>query len=556
MRFTINVLGILALAGSLAACSGGSGGIATPPISTVGPSSSMNAAPLSSVSSQPSSAEVRPGMQTLARSMTPSTASTTVTGAILGIDGSEFDLQPTAVAGKARVFLTSSTTISGPKLFVGESVELTGTGSLATDIHATSIQQSGSGATAPPSTPNTATMMSETAGKIGLFQVFDVFGTGHEISAEEAQDDGSRYGAVWGSRPGMAGAWTDGNRRITATYYMPQETDASWDLWGNQGHTLAWWQEHRPNWVLYECTADGRPTRTPAYMSNLPTNVPLDIHNPEVVAYQVRLAANYAHEHGYEGLAFDEVLFYNETGNGSNYGCGIFQDGKFVRRYSGKIDNDWNLDTVAWVKEARRLLKTDPTLSTYRLKLVVNHPAGPIANSDEQEILENVDGDVDETGFSDYGEYHRSPNLFKMTVDWMNFAQAHGASPLIVDKYEQGSSINSQQLEYSIATYLMGHNGSSGLFVANRFGYGVEDYHAQYESPIGEPCSAYSAGPEIYTRRFTGAVVEVNASTHDARVTLPAGHRYRDIVGRPFSDTLTIAPGDGYVLLTSNGCAN
>ena len=570
MRLTISVLGVCALAGTLAACSGGGSGIGstTPPISSVDPSSmnqastssapsSIAQAPLGAPAAVGSSAQA-PGAsaQGLAKGMTAEAAPTAFTGTILSIAGSILDVQTDTVAGKARVYLESSTTISGPKIFVGEHIAVTGTGSIVHGVTAKTIAQTGPLSTPPPNTPNTATMLTGTAGKIGVFQVFDVFGSGHEITGPEAKKDASRYSAVWGSRPGMPGAWSDGNPKIFATYYMPQETDAATDLWGNQGHTLAWWQKYRPNWVLYQCTAAGTPTRTAAYMSNLPTNVPLDIHNPDVVEYQVRLAANYAHTHGYKGLAFDEVLFYNETGNGTNYGCGIYEGSSFVRRYSGKRDANWISDTVAWVKAAHRLLTTDPTLSSYHLKLVVNHPAGPITNLDEQEILENVDAVVDETGFSDYGEYHNSPDLFKETVDWMNFAQAHGASPLIVDKYEQTSEINSQQLEYSIATYLMGHNGSSALFVGNLFGYGVENYHSQYASAVGVPCGAYTGGPAIYTRRFSGAVVEVNASTSDARVALPAGHSYRDIVGRPFSDTLTIAPGDGYVLLTSNGCAN
>lgn len=414
----------------------------------------------------------------------------------------------------------------------------------------------------------TTSVMSGTSGKIGLFQVFDAFGS-NVISSTAAVSDGPRYGVVWGARAGMPTPWKSNNTTLAPTYYMPMETDASTVIWGEIGHSLTWWKTYHPDWILYTCTSTGTPTTTPAYVPGLPYNVPLDIHNPSVVNYQVHLAAKYAIAYAYSGLGFDEVLFTNITGEsvGSGYyGCGIYQNGSFVRRYSGRTDPAWTADTVAWVKAARSILTTDTTLSSYHLRLVVNHPAGNVANTNEQAILQNVDADLDETGYSDYGNYKQASKagLFKVTTDWMNYAQAHGAAPLIVDKFDQTTAVTSNQLEYSIATYLMGHDGGAGLFVGNQYGYGAEQYHSEYTAAIGTACGAYyggasydSSNPQIWYRKFSGALIVVNSGSlplASETAHLPTTHTYKDLEGRAVTNPLTVASNDAYVLLTTNGC--
>jgi hypothetical protein len=416
--------------------------------------------------------------------------------------------------------------------------------------------------------PATPANMSSTAGHISAFQVFDEF-TPNVITATTAQSDGRRYGAVWGARVGMAPSWRLNNTGIVASYYMPQETDASTGAWGDIGHTLAWWKANHPDWILYSCNAEGEPTTTPAYITGLKYNVPLDIHNPAVVAYQVQLAGNYAIAHGYNALAFDEVLYHNVTGTGAGrgyFGCGIVQNGAFVKRYASASDPAWATDTVNWVKAARNILKTDATLAPKALKLIVNHPAYNVASANEQAILQNVDADLDETGFSDYGEYQAAgkQNLFKATVDWMTYAQAHGAATLIINKFDQSTPITPVQLEYSIATYLMGNQTAASLFVGNIKGYGSEQYHPEYNAPIGVPCGAYyggatydSANSQIYYRRFSGGLVVVNAGSlpRASEVAhLPANHAYTDLENRTLTNPLAVSSNDAYVLLTTNGC--
>ena len=420
---------------------------------------------------------------------------------------------------------------------------------------------------APQASVSLATSTTST-NSVGLFQVFDEFGS-NIISTTTASTDGSRYAAVWGARPGMPAPWRTNNSGLAATYYLPEETDASPGAWGDIGHPLSWWKANHPDWVLYACTASGAPTTTPAYVSELPENVPLDIHNPAVVAYQMKLAATYAHASGYTGLAIDEVLFENIDGTGvssTDYGCGIYEGNTFVRRYSGRNDPAWNTDTVAWVKAARSILKTDPVIGPYNLKLIVNHPAYSVTTTNEQTVLQNVDAALDEAGFTVYGGYKSASNnyVFNSAVAWMKYAQSHGVAPLIVDKFDQSTPITALQLEYSIATYMMGNEGTARLFVGNTNGYGAEQYHSEYATNYGAACgemyggaSYNAANPQIYYRRFANAIVIVNSGSlprASELATLPAGHTYKDLEGRTVTNPLTVASNDAYVLLTTNGC--
>lgn len=392
---------------------------------------------------------------------------------------------------------------------------------------------------------------------IGAFQVFDAMSSGR-ISSSAATLDAHRYGIVWGSNVGMPPYWTAGNSSIITAYYLPQPADLSSTMWGAAGHTLSWWQANHPSWILDACLANGTPTHTPAYLGGLPGNVPLDFHNPAVVAYQIRAAAAYARAHGYNALSFDQTVFYNiggaNAGTGA-YSCGVWQGSTFVRRYASKSDSTWATDVVAWARTAHSLLTTDATLAPYHLKLVVNHPVGYISNANEQSLLENVDADIDESGFSDYGNYTTTSSLFKVVVDWMRFAQSHGAAPLIVDKWPAAPT--AKQMEYAMATYLIGNEGGAGLFSGNE--YGVEQFHPEYTVNYGSRCASYYGGtspsPNLWYRRYGNAFVVVNSGPTAETATLPSGHAYRDLEGRAITNPLSVAGHDAYVLLTTNGCS-
>lgn len=385
-------------------------------------------------------------------------------------------------------------------------------------------------------------------GKIGTFQIFDETNNG-TISAAMALAHGYRYSAVWGARPGMGSPWRAGNAGIKASYYFIAITDASTSAWGGIGHSLSWWKAHHPSWVLYACTSSGAPTHTPAYVAGLP-NVPLDIRNSSVVSYQIRsLIAPYALSRGYNALGADEVTYwFAGTGGPGYYPCGIWNGSRFERRYSGLHDTSYATDIVNWVRDAHSLLRTYfPTM-----KLIVNHPANGL-NSNEMTLLQNVDGDMDESGFTDYGKYHNT--RFLMETAWMKYAQQHGVTVLINQDWGK-LGMSSANYDYSVATYLMGNEQSAAAFISPHTGYGIEVYRSEYATNVGAPCGEYTAlASNVYMRRFANAIVVVNANPGSgASVRLPTGHSYSDLERRAVRNPLYLGANDGYVLKTSSGC--
>ena len=408
--------------------------------------------------------------------------------------------------------------------------------------------------------PTNNFMATASTGRIKSFQIFDETSNG-TITAAAAATDGYRYSTVWGARPGLGGTWRDSNAYLRSSYYFLMDTDMSTSAWGAIGHSLAWWQTYHPDWILYKCsTSTNAPTTMPAYDSGLP-NVPLDIHNPAVVQYQIAAAANYAIHNGYTALAADEVTYWiAATGGSGYYGCGIYSKGVFVRRYSGPSDPNWAADVVNWAKNAHYILNYNATYSPYHLKLIVNHPGGTM-NTNEATLASNVDADMDETAFTNYGRYTTSsPAWVTREATWMKFMQARGAAVLI--NQDWGSlTVGPAQRDYSAATYLLGNENAASIFVSPHTGYGVETYyHPEYTSAnLGSPCGeyygGYSTAPALYYRKFAYALVVVNAGGYGTeRATLPSGHTYTDLEGRPVYNPLSVAANDGYVLKTTNGC--
>jgi hypothetical protein len=420
---------------------------------------------------------------------------------------------------------------------------------------APSVAPTSTPAATSQSQPASTAFMPSSWGKISAFQVFDETANGYVTQAAAAAD-GWRYSAIWGSRWNIGTSWNNSNPSLETAYYNALETDPSYTGWGAVGHSLTWWKANHPDWVLYACSSSGAATTLPAYVPGLTTAIPLDVHNPAVVQYQVRAMAQYAHQIGYHALAMDEATFWqSDQGDGSgSYGCGIYQNGSFVRRYTGINDPNWAADVVQWVKIAHSILTTDPTISTYHLKLIVNHPAGPL-NANETALLANVDADLDETGYVNYGRpSYLTASTFKMVTAWATYAQQHGTAVLMNANWG-ATSVGTPQIDLSVATYLMGNQQAESLFASSAKGYGLEQWHSQYQTSIGAPCGAYYADASsagVYYRRFANAVVAVNASTSSMAAHLPSGHSYSDLFGR--SVPSTIAARDGYVLLTSNGC--
>ena len=406
--------------------------------------------------------------------------------------------------------------------------------------------------------PTSTSFLPSSWGKIGTFQIFDMTSNGY-ITASAASLHGYHYSSVWGARPGLGATWRTSNAGLKSSYYFIAVTDMGTGAWGGIGHTLTWWQTYHPSWVLYACTSAGTPTHTPAYIGHM-TNVPLDIHNSSVALYQAGAVSKYAKANGYTALAADEVTYWAAGSGGTGYyPCGIWSGNTFIRRYHSRTgDSAYIADIVNWVKTVHNYVKTNYP----GLKLIVNHPAYKL-DTNETTLLTNVDGAMDEGGFTNYGRYqYGSPSHFLMEVAWMRYAQQHGVSVMI--NQDWGSlTLGAAQRDYSVATYLMGNEQSAAVFISQHNGYGLEQWRSEYATNIGAPCAEYYGGasysstsPSIYYRRFANAVVVLNAGGTTQTAHLPAGHTYTDLEGRGIIPaTVSIPSNNGYVLKTTNGCS-
>jgi hypothetical protein len=398
---------------------------------------------------------------------------------------------------------------------------------------------------------------------MGVGHVFD-----SGISTSTIAAYPSRYDIVWGSF--NPSPWRSANpSALVSRYYILEEDSVS-----ISGHNLAYWQTYHPDWILYACTPTGTPTHEIAYTPGVGfADVPLDIHNPSVIAYQQRSSLiPYAHAHGYNALAVDEVVLTNimEGGNpklgqsilSGYYGCGIWEGSTFVKRYTSKTDPHWAADVINWVKTLHTTLKTDPTISTYKMSLIINHPASGL-NTNEEALLPNTDADLNETGYSDYGYYteQNRAGYFGATLGWTVWAQQHGTHIITVNKYTLGTTITSSQIDYALATYYMGNMGQESLVIAGT-SYSVQPYYSQFATSLGTACAVTYGGPtydhtnpHVYYRRFSGGIAVINSGslpTAYEYAHLPTNHVYHDVLGRAVTNPLKLVSNDGFTMTTTS----
>lgn len=387
------------------------------------------------------------------------------------------------------------------------------------------------------------------------------------LTAAQVQQEAPFFDAVWAAF--MPNVWDSTHPGMyVSRYILPNE-----DVRLISGHDLAWFQQNHPDWILYACKADGTPTNQLAWFGAGFQDVPLDIHNPDVIKYQIlQLMGPYMAQNGYNTLAADNVIFVNysfgpnpEFGEGSTqqgwYGCGIYQNGQFVRRYSTghlQADPNWTADMLNWVATTRQYLRTDPNLAPHHFKFIVNHsPYTSTPNAAEQQMLQNIDGMLDENGFTYYGRL-TTGSAFMNTLNWMEYTQAHNVAIFITDYFCFGSTCSTDastltpsQVDWALATYALGNNGGASVYISPKTG-GVYSYRSEYSQTYGTPCGAFQTMGTLVFRKFSRGFAVANSGTGAQSITLPA-HQYTDIERGPVPNTLTVNGTDAYMLLLPGG---
>lgn len=464
--------------------------------------------------------------------------------------------------------------------------------------------------TAPPngSTPTPqptlvgqgSTILPDTTGRFSLIQLADQYGYNNaSLSSSQIQTEAqapNTYDAVWAAFQPQT--WSQyhasGSTLILSRYYVPFE-----DAYLISQHDITWFEQNHPDWILFGCQSDGTPTTSHAWTGTLAAfgkDVPLNIHNPAVVQYQMSVLQQYLQANGYNAIAIDQIVFQNFLlspnpnldGNNPNsgwYGCGVYTQwngttpvaSSFQRVYGSASGGDSEQpdqtlinDLLNWVAQAKS------TLGGAGIKVLVNHPAsGTAPSGNDATLIGSVDGVVDETGFTNYGQWGpdaKTPGDFATTLSWVQNVQSSGKAVFLADyyngqyvpanqNYTSASQLSGLEVDWAAATYAIANGGGLGMFIAPQ-GVGEYSYRPELTTSYGAPCAGPTQSGSLYIRKFAKGLAVVNASTSTQTYTLP-NHSYTDIepnahqVNGP-GQLLTLAPADGAVLLIndgSNGCS-
>jgi len=355
------------------------------------------------------------------------------------------------------------------------------------------------------------------------------------------------YDFVWGADPGMVADLRAGNPNIFLSYYMTVNRDTG--VFGNQDQrqSLSYWQAQHPDWILYKCDRT-----TPAYEIGDNNVTPFDITNNDFINWQVQTYAVPASEAGYDAIAADNFNLDNAFG-----ACGFYRNGKWVQRYTGQ-DNDpqWEKDMLYWATQMQTKLHAlphplalIPNLGVFSGSSTVNYASDPIL----QQIIDHVDGFLDESSFTKYGVGYVTGSDWVNLVQLIQEVQQKNKPYYILDEFKE-QPVNQFDSEWAISSYLMAKEHLSALFYSGDQEYGDYLNHPEYNAPIGIPISDMFQDQGVYWRLYSNGAVLVNASdSQSATVNLHTVNvdatAYIDLYGKVAGQSITMAPHSGLVLL-------
>lgn len=307
-------------------------------------------------------------------------------------------------------------------------------------------------------------------------------------------------------------------------------------------HSLAWWQANHPTWIEYRCNK-----RKPAFQFNR-RNVPLDITNPAVQAYQWEEEIEPRLAEGYAGIAFDNL----ELTNGYRR-CGHFDaSGQWVRQFTGHShDPVYTESVLAWAAATRAEIHAYSATAT----MSINFRYDPeVSSADNLALMGDADLVFDERGMTNGGAPgvdRPTPGLWVQIYDAaISLQQAGSCYDLNNDLHVASANISTSDLEWAISNYLLVKAGCTYISISGMRGYGHLLLYPEYATPIGEPTGAAEEQPSgVYLRSFTGGLAVVNPTLTTATATLPPGNWY-DRQGEQVTGSLSLPAQQGAVLTT------
>lgn len=355
------------------------------------------------------------------------------------------------------------------------------------------------------------------------------------------------YDFVWGADPGSVAALRAANPNIFLTYYMTLNRDTG--IFGNQDQrqSLSYWKAAHPDWILYKCDRT-----TPAYEIGDNTVTPFDMTNNDFINWQVQTYAVPASENGYDAIAADNLNLDNAFG-----ACGFYHNGQWVQRYTGQ-DNDpqWEKDMLYWVTQMQAKLHAlpHPLALIPNLGIFQSNSTVSLANDQIlQQITDHVDGFLDESSFTKYGDGYVTGNDWVNLVQLIQQVQKKNKPYYLLDEFPS-QNLSQSDSEWAISSYLMAKEHLSALFYCPPQKYGDYLNHPEYNAPIGMPISDMFQDQGVYWRLYSnGAVLVNNSASQSVTVNLHTVNvdatAYTDLYGKVAGQSVSMGPHSGLVLL-------
>ena len=370
----------------------------------------------------------------------------------------------------------------------------------------------------------------DTWNNIHLFQSFD-----NKIF--DPTNAAKYYDFIWGAAVNHVQAIRSGNPNIFISYYIPFNRDNGAFTNPNAIHDLSYWKVVHPDWILYKCDRV-----TPAYEFGDP-NIPLDFSNPALVSWQVQTYAVLASEAGYDGIAADNVSLQNYFG-----ACGIYVNGQWKQLFTGQPDDPkYRADVLAWLARMQLALHRLP----HPLALIPNLSLGNIPPTDPfvQQVVNHVDGILYEDGFTDDARDYVTGNKWVQLVQFMESVQQQRKPFYVVDQFNT-PSVDRAEIQWALASYLMGKDHLAAIFISTYQGYGGDTRYFEYTAQVGSPVGVMYQSQNVYWRKYTNSVGIVNPSATQTYIVALNGS-YVDLYGFPAGQKITLPPHSGIVLLIS-----
>jgi len=367
----------------------------------------------------------------------------------------------------------------------------------------------------------TAHSVKDTWENIHLFQVFD-----SNVDQGHVDDIARYYDFVWGATVKNVKEYSS-TSNITLSKYLPFSRDP------DDTRTLSYWNQVHPDWVVYQCDKT-----TPLTLFGDP-NLVLDISNPQVIQWQEDAIIKPAKDAGYHMLALDSLAFGNYFG-----ACGVWRDSQtWVQLYSGAADPQYHTDVVTWLHNVSSIVRN------YSMGLAIlfsrgYDPLGPV-DYDLETVLEAADVIVDSMGFTDYGNGFANSSSFAQTLAYMEYVQSRGKAYYSINQYP---TINSDVLNWVLASYLVGKQHSAAVFVTVDGMYGSVNWYNEYGAKVGSPVNdTQLLALGVYYRNYTNGAAIVNTGTNIVKISLSTNAT--TLQGRVWNNYVLVNPQQGVVLL-------